>query len=50
MDMERAEAVAGRKATQPREKRVRGRALFILGAPSIVHKARLTSDFSRKLV
>jgi hypothetical protein len=47
--MERAEAVAGKKAAQPREKRVMGRTFFISGAPSIVQFSGLTSDFSAKI-
>jgi len=48
-DMERAEAVAGKKAAQPREKRDMGRAFFIWGAPSILQFSGLTSDFSAKI-
>src|SRR5437762_14336215 len=47
--MERAEAVAGKKAAQPREKRDMGRAFFIWGAPSILQFSGLTSDFSAKI-
>jgi len=49
MDMERAEAVAGKKAAQPRERRVRGRTFFISGAPSIMQFSDLTSDFSAEI-
>jgi hypothetical protein len=49
-DMERAEAVAGKRAPQPREIRVMGRTFFILGAPSIVQNSRLTSDFAAKFL
>ena len=50
MDMERAEAVAGKKAAQPRENSVRGRTFFILGVPSIMQFVRLTSGFSAKIL
>jgi len=48
-DMERAETVAGKRAAQLTAKSVMGE-FFALGAPSIVHNARLTSDFSTKSV
>ena len=41
-DMERAEAVAGKKAAQPREKRDMGRAFFIWG--SALYNAILGPD------
>jgi len=49
-DIERADAVAGKRAAQPEQIRVRGRTFFILGALSIVHNSRLTSDFSAKFL
>jgi hypothetical protein len=48
--MERAEVVTGKKAAQPRERRVMGRTFFILGVPSIMQFAGLTSGFSAKIL
>jgi hypothetical protein len=48
--MERAEAVAGNEAAQPRKSRVMGRTFFILGVPSIMQFAGLTSGFSTKIL